>query len=60
MRVFLVVGKRRTLHRAIRDNGTLLTSESCNVDSAGKREEYTDYELARQASKRVCRRCLAA
>ena len=52
--VYLVTG-RKTLHKAVRQNGILLTAEADNLDTA-KATEYTDLGDAQEAARHSCRR----
>ncbi len=57
--VYVVAGRRRTLHRAARLEGGLATKEGCNLDQAKPREIYTELAVAERNAKRTCARCFS-
>lgn len=44
---YVVAGRRRTLHRAVRTDTGRSSDERCNLDQARPRELYAELECAR-------------
>lgn len=57
MSVYVVVGRRRTLHKAVQTEGGLMSLEADNFDVATNVKVYEDWNAAKAAAKRWCRRC---
>lgn len=57
MTVYLVAGKRRTLHKAVQSATGVMSLEADNLDQTKAQEVYTDWNAAKSAAKRWCGRC---
>jgi hypothetical protein len=60
MTVYLVVGSRRTLHKAVQSEAGVMSLEADNIDDSKAVEVYTDWNAAKSAAKRWCRRCFSS
>jgi hypothetical protein len=55
--VYIVAGKRKRLHRGVRQGGEVLTREADNIDATQQRRVFDTFEEALAQANDSCRRC---